>query len=145
MSTSDIEVTIDTSGYDKVKEDLPKAIEAALYRMGTLAVGGAVYSISGRYKSENAAVDTGRLRASLSFITPEQKGSGAFSGESKDGDQLSGKSEKNTVIIGSNVNYAEFVHNGTSKMRARPFLREGIDNTREEMEKAVREILEGRA
>ena len=128
-----------------IRAELDKDIERALYAIGVKAVEGAVRSISGQYTPSNQAVDTGRLRASISFITAGgDSGAGAAQvPESKSGDRLSGKAEANTVVIGSNTSYAEFVHNGTHKMRARPFLREGIDNTKSEMEEIVKDIFEG--
>lgn len=32
-------------------------------------------------------------------------------------------------VIGTNVEYARFVHDGTKYMRARPFLKQGIENS----------------
>lgn len=128
-----------------IRAELEKDMERALYAIGVKAVEGAVRSISGQYTPSNQAVDTGRLRASISFITAGgESGAGAAQvPESKSGDRLNGKAETNTVVIGSNTSYAEFVHNGTHKMRARPFLREGIDNTKGDMEKIVKDILQG--
>ena len=128
-----------------IRAELEKDIERALYAIGVKAVEGAVRSISGQYTPSNQAVDTGRLRASISFITAGgQSGAGAAQvPESKSGDRLSGKAEANTVVIGTNVEYADYVHTGTNKMRARPFLREGIDNTKGEMEEIVKDILQG--
>ena len=128
-----------------IRAELDKDIERALYAIGVKAVEGAVRSISGQYTPSNQAVDTGRLRASISFITAGgDSGAGAAQvPESKSGDRLNGKAEANTVVIGSNTSYAEFVHNGTHKMRSRPFLREGIDNTKGEMEEIVKDIFEG--
>lgn len=37
---------------------------------------------------------------------------------------------RNDVIIGSNINYAVFIHEGTPKMRARPFLRDAINENK---------------
>ena len=136
-------VTIDTSGYKKVEKDLPQAIEKALYQMGVLAVEGAVRSISGQYTVDNKAVDTGRLRASISFITEKDKGDSGIPQppNAEAGDKLSGNGEKDFVIVGTNVNYAQIVHNGTSKRTGRPFLREGIDKKKEEMQEKVKDIL----
>lgn len=124
--------------------ELHEATERALYAIGIKAVEGSVDAISGRYDIK-PAVDTGRLRASISFITPTQKGG---SGQPKPanaqaGDELTGTSEKNTVVVGSNVEYAEKVHNGDSKMAARPFLREGIDKTKDKMQEQVEKIFKG--
>ena len=127
-----------------VLEEFEKAVERALYAIGVKAVEGSVDAISGKYDTA-PAVDTGRLRASISFITPTQKGD---SGQPKpanaqSGDELTGTSEKNTVVVGSNVEYAEYVHNGTSKMAGRPFLREGIDKTKDQMQEQAEKIFKG--
>lgn len=127
-----------------VLESLGEAIERALYAIGVKAVEGSVNAISGRYDIA-PAVDTGRLRASISFITPTDKGG---SGQPKPknaeaGDDLTGTAEQNTVVVGSNVEYAEKVHNGDSKMAARPFLREGIDKTKDKMREQVTKIFKG--
>lgn len=127
-----------------VLEDLGEAMERALYAIGVKAVEGSVDAISGRYDIK-PAVDTGRLRASISFITPTQKGG---SGQPKPanaqaGDELTGTAEQNTVVVGSNVEYAEKIHNGDSKMAGRPFLREGIDKTKDQMQEQVDKIFKG--
>ena len=127
-----------------VLEEFEKAVERALYAIGVKAVEGSVDAISGKYDTA-PAVDTGRLRASISFITPTQKGD---SGQPKPanaqaGDELTGTAEQNTVVVGSNVSYSEFVHNGTSKMAGRPFLREGIDKTKDQMQEQVDKIFKG--
>lgn len=127
-----------------VLEEFEKAVERALYAIGVKAVEGSVDAISGRYDID-PAVDTGRLRASISFITPTQKGD---SGQPKPanaqaGDELTGTAEQNTVVVGSNVSYSEFVHNGTSKMAGRPFLREGIDKTKDQMQEQAEKIFKG--
>lgn len=120
-----------------------KAIENALYAMGVKAVEGSVDAISGKYGIPKA-VDTGRLRASISFITPtDNGGSGEANANSKAGDKLTGIAEKNSVVVGSNVEYADYVHNGTSRMEGRPFLRAGIEQTKGEMERQVTTILKG--
>ena len=127
-----------------VLEDLGEAMERALYAIGVKAVEGSVDAISGRYDIK-PAVDTGRLRASISFITPTDKGD---SGQPKPanaeaGDELTGTAEQNTVVVGSNVEYAEYVHNGTSRMAGRPFLREGIDKTKDQMQEQAEKIFKG--
>ena len=124
--------------------ELEKTTERVLYAIGVKAVEGSVDAISGRYDID-PAVDTGRLRASISFITPTQKGD---SGQPKPanaqaGDELTGTAEQNTVVVGSNVSYSEFVHNGTSRMAGRPFLREGIDKTKDQMREQAEKIFKG--
>lgn len=127
-----------------VLDEAEKATERALYAIGVKAVEGSVDAISGKYDIA-PAVDTGRLRASISFITPTDKGgSGQLKPKNAQaGDELTGKAEQNTVVVGSNVEYAEKVHNGDSKMAARPFLREGIDKTKDKMQEQVTKIFKG--
>lgn len=127
-----------------VLEDLGEAMERALYAIGVKAVEGSVDAISGRYDIK-PAVDTGRLRASISFITPTDKGG---SGQPKPknaqaGDELTGTAEQKTVVVGSNVEYAEKVHNGDSKMPGRPFITEGISKTKDKMQEQAEKIFKG--
>ena len=127
-----------------VLDALVEATERALYAIGVKAVEGSVDAISGRYDID-PAVDTGRLRASISFVTPTEKGG---SGQPKPanaqaGDELTGTSEKNTVVVGSNVEYAEYVHNGNSKMSGRPFITEGINKTKDQMQEQAEKIFKG--
>lgn len=145
MSNNGMRISIRvTDNSQLTKEELAKATERALYAIGVKAVEGSVDAISGKYDID-AAVDTGRLRASISFITPTDKGD---SGQPKPanaqaGDELSGKAEKNSVVVGSNVSYASFVHSGTSRMEGRPFLREGIDKTKDQMQEQAEKIFKG--
>ena len=127
-----------------VLEDLGEAMERALYAIGVKAVEGSVDAISGRYDIK-PAVDTGRLRASISFITPTDKGGSGQPkpANAKAGDELTGTAEQNTVVVGSNVEYAEKIHNGDSKMAGRPFLREGIDKTKDQMQEQAEKIFKG--
>lgn len=139
-----------------VLDELGEAVERALYAIGVKAVEGSVDAITGK-KDIPSAIDTGRLRASISFITPtytsgqitEQTPKEGVSPEDvaknllQQGDLLSGTAEKNTVVVGSNVEYAEYVHNGTSRMEGRPFLREGIDKTKDQMQEQAEKIFKG--
>ena len=141
-----ISFTIEDSSKEVLK-NLDKATERALYYAGTKAVEGAVNAISGRYNIKDKAVDTGRLRASLSFVTPEAQ-SGRPKGmpvpeEAEPRDVLIGKAEKNSVIFGSNVDYATYVHNGTNRKEGRPFLRIGIDRTKQQMKEGIDKIFKG--
>lgn len=43
--------------------------------------------------------------------------------------------DENSVLIGSNVQYAPYVELGTSKMRAKPYLRPAIEDHRSEYQK----------
>lgn len=139
-----IKLDDNTDGVKKVEKD---AVKRSLFAMGTKAVEGSVDAINGIYGMDLRAVDTGRLMSSISFITPEGKGkkpdNSPTSTASKPGDEISGNSDENSVIVGSNVEYAEYVHNGTVKMGSRPFIRTGIDKTRDDMKRQVDKIFRG--
>lgn len=66
-------------------------------------------------------VDTGRLRNSITH---------ALSGE-------------DSVVIGTNVEYAIYVHEGTSRMKGRPFLRDAVANSRSRFEAIIRKHIQG--
>lgn len=57
----------------------------------------------------NCPVDTGRLRSSIQTTAPFFENG------------------MPTVSVGTNVNYAIFVHNGTRYMRGRPFLTDALE------------------
>lgn len=66
-------------------------------------------------------VDTGRLRASISYTVYLQKGHS---------------------LVGTNVEYAPHHEYGTSKMPQRPFLRNTFDENREAIKKIIRNEIE---
>lgn len=72
-----------------------------------------------RYAKLMCPVDTGRLRNSISHTH-----------------------DKNTVYIGSNVEYAPYVEFGTSKQRAKPYLEPAIENHLQEYKEIIKRELE---
>lgn len=146
---SDIELKFDIQDNSpQVLADIETAKARSLYAAGITVQKGATDSISGLYKEENKAVDTGRLRASISFITPDGTGKrNEAVANTKPTDALSGISEKDTMIFGSNVEYAAYVHNGVHRkkkdMPARPFLREGLDMSKNEIKDIITRIFKG--
>lgn len=65
-------------------------------------------------------VKTGQLRRSLSYRTDAKNAS---------------------VTIGTNIDYAEAVHNGTSRQRSQPFLKDAIYQNINEIENIFKESL----
>lgn len=64
-------------------------------------------ALSTKIITRNKIVDTGRLRASLTFITSNKKGGSLKkSFNSKNNDFLKGTAPKDSLIVGSNVSYA---------------------------------------
>lgn len=43
--------------------------------------------------------------------------------------------------VGTDVPYAEYVHEGTSRLKGRPFITDGILDSRDEIQDAIREAL----
>ena len=142
-NVDDFTIEIQQDNTKLVKEEFAKAVNKILYVMGTEAVEGAVDKIT---SGADKAVDTGRLRASISFVTASgETGTGASPvKESEADDTLSGRAEDKHVYVGSNVSYAFFVHEGTSRMAARPFLRDGIMAKRDSMKEKAQGVLEGK-
>lgn len=95
----DYKVTF-TSNADEVKQELANRIPVILEAIGLQAEGNAVDEITSL-----GAVDTGRLRGSISHATDDSN-----------------------AYIGTNVEYAPYVELGTHKMAARPFLRNAMTN-----------------
>lgn len=84
----------------QVLAELPRAVAKALEEVGILAEGHVV-----GYMTENHIVDTGRLRNSITHAVDS------------DGD---------AVIVGTNVEYGPYVHNGTHGNPGRPFLTDPV-------------------
>lgn len=87
---------IDHSG--EVKAELNNKVSTILEALGIEAEGNAVDEIT-----TLGAVDTGRLRASISHAHDDKY-----------------------AYIGTNVEYAPYVELGTSRMASRPFLRNAV-------------------
>lgn len=88
----------------------------------------------------NGIVDTGRLRASLTFITPTQVGSPkSSSSSSKARDALTGTAPKDSTIVGSNVVYAK-KQELTNKKGA--FIGPAILNYKKDYENVTKKIMQ---
>ena len=138
-----------TSNRKQVDAQFERNIAKTLTSLGYKAVENAAKEIGRQPRfgpdAGNAmgAIDTGRLRASISFVTPNKQ-SGFVEGrvkESRDSDTMSGTAEKNTVMVGTNVEYAPFVELGTVKMTARPFLGNAINNHQDDYKEIVEAIM----
>lgn len=87
-------------------------------------------------------VDTGRLRGSISYSTPHKDYKNPTPANTMD-DFVQGVREDNTVVYGSNVEYASYVNSGTSKQRARKFIENGTSRARPQLEIVANKILKG--
>lgn len=92
---------------------LPEQIEQALTAIGLTAES---------YAKQECPVDTGRLRNSITRAV---------------------ESGENAVYIGTNVEYAAFVELGTSRMKARPYLKPAATEHTAEYKSLAEQALKG--
>ena len=99
-----------TDNSEKVLAMIAANGDRALMAMGLEAVGSVKSQF---YKYPKAPYRTGDLYRSISAA----------------------KSSDTTIDIGTNIEYATFVHEGTSKMDGRPFIKDGIMGNEERIKK----------
>ena len=135
----------------EVLSELEKATEKVLYAMGLLGVEGCVEKASEiDSKTGRPTVDTGRYRAGFGFVTPTQgKMSGTSATEKKAEDDISSKrSQKNTVVIANNVEYAPYLEFGSGTKEggkhARYIMKRGIESKLSKMKEQAKKILQGK-
>lgn len=102
-----------TDNSDKFLDALPEQIEQALTAIGLTAES---------YAKELCPVDTGRLRNSITHAV---------------------ESGEKAVYIGTNVEYAAFVELGTSRMKARPYLKPAATEHTAEYKSLAEQALKG--
>lgn len=89
--------------------------------------------------TEQEEVDTGRMRASMSFITNKRKSPNAGASNSQSKDFLSGASGDNgRLIVGSNVEYAQWneFHN-----KKGAFLKPSVLRSKEDFKRIAESVL----
>lgn len=87
----------------EARRKLDENIEKALFALGFAVVETVINYMQANYG--NPIFDTGTLIRSITFDVDLQA---------------------KKVFIGTNIDYSIFVHNGTSRMRARPFLLDAV-------------------
>lgn len=102
-----------TDNSDEFLKALPEQIEQALIAIGLTAES---------YAKADCPVDTGRLRNSITNAV---------------------RSDEESVYIGSNVEYAAFVELGTSRMKARPYLKPAATEHSAEYKSLAEQALKG--
>jgi hypothetical protein len=134
----------------EVLNELDKATEKVLFAMGLLGVEGCVEkaseidSVTGR-----PTVDTGRYRAGFGFVTPTQgRMNGTRASTKEAGDDFSARrSNKDTVVIANNVEYAPYLEFGSGTKQggnhARYIMKRGIESKVEKMKEQAKRILKG--
>lgn len=123
----------------QVKEELERRIPVILEALGLEAQGNAITEITNM-----EAVDTGRLRNSITWATSKSQGSpNSQPGDKAGGDDYKKQTnpEDNVVYIGTNVEYAPYVELGTYKMPSRPFLKNAVEKYKDKYQEIVKEGL----
>lgn len=122
---------------DLILEELERNMPEILNGMG-LEVYKSIYS----FMTEDKIVDTGRLRGSISYSTPYNNYNQPTMAN-KPEDYIQDAKEKDTVVYGSNVEYASYVNSGTSRQRARKFIEIGTYRAIPQCKRVVETILKG--
>lgn len=128
------EVTV-KSNLPKVKAELAERIPVILEAVGLQAEGNAIDEIT-----KMKAVDTGRLRNSITFATSKTQGTPNTQGGSEANPEdykPRATPEEGSVYIGTNVEYASYIELGARSMAPRPFLKNAIQNHQEEYKNIV--------
>ena len=132
----DFEITIEDNS-DKILAELDSKMPEVLNGMGN-----ELYKSIYSFMTEDKVVDTGRLRGSISYSTPYNNYSRPTLANTPD-DFIENVKEKDTVVYGSNVEYANYVNSGTSKQRARKFIQTGTYRAVPQIQRVVENILKG--
>ena len=139
MATMKFRIEADHTA-DVIKE-LNEKIDVALTKCGIVAENYAVQEI----ENNPRRVDTGLLRNSITYALhgkSANKGSYHSDDNSKSG-SYSGTADdsKNAVYIGSNVEYAAYVHYGTTRMTPNRFLENAMERHQEEYKNIIQSEL----
>ena len=101
------------------RKEVLRGSEEAVER-GLAAIGMRAVTYTHRPKERGGTpVDTGRLRNSIAWATASQGGGGTDA-------PSGGGADDRAVIIGTNVEYGEFVEEGTSKRKPAHMLRNAL-------------------
>ena len=111
------DLKVDTSGFAGTKAQL----DMAILKAATIIAMYCADDCADELENSPRRVDTGRLKNSIH-------------GEVENND---------TAVVSTNVEYAIYVHEGTRKMAANRFIRNGITNNMDEYKEIVEKCLKG--
>lgn len=142
-----LELSVTPFGIPRMQEKIKKILKPSDLEKVMVRGGFRIEKRAKEHITDVEAVDTGRYRASVSVnwtgsgktrgdvISPAKAGDGVSKPHKKSGDYM-------VVRIGTNVEYAVFVHEGTKNMPPRPSLtiaaREGIVALRNDIDRMIR-------
>jgi hypothetical protein len=92
------------------------------------ALWAAALVVEGQAK-ELCPIKTGRLKGSLTAMTSKQQTN--MQNPAEPPDKMTGIAEENTAYVGTNVKYAMFVEDGTSRQKPQSYLLRGAEVAKE--------------
>lgn len=148
----DMKISVKTDNTPQAKKEMQSKIRVALNAAGIQAASAAREELQKSPKR----IDTGLLRNS---ITHAMDGNGAaigsykadkaskYSGKIPEPGTYTGKAEKEpegkaAVYVGTNVNYAIYVHEGTDTMAANRFIKNAVENNASELIEIIKQHLQ---
>lgn len=146
LSGGNFSIEIEKDNTKEVLAELEERIKDALVMCGEQAVRNAVIEIQRNPKR----VDTGLLKNSITYaLAGEEAAQRSYAADhSKNGDLNYGHysgitpSRPDTIYIGTNVEYAVYVHEGTMRMIPNRFLRNALDNHANDYYSLIKQMLE---
>ena len=123
---------------DKVQaSDFEKIVNAALPPIGIMLEGEAIV---------RCPVRTGRLRGSITYAVQRENDNPRPPARAED--KVDRPTNKYTLYVGSNCNYAQHVEYGTRFSRAQPYMRPALDKNkkrcRDIFQKEIKAVLNGK-
>lgn len=116
---------------NRLSAQMQAAVETALIAVGEAVAGQA---------SELTPVDTGRLKGSITYATRTKQSKPRAPATSQDG--IAHDGSENTVLVGTNVEYAPYMEYGTVRTPAQPFLRRSLEVMKDDIPKIFSQTLE---
>ena len=141
-----MQITLTSHKFDTIQEK-DRAVQKALYEIGLKMERYAKEELSKPKahktgESPRPNVDTGRLRASITFATEDEHSHGGS--ESQPSDYATHMTpSKGDVYVGTNVEYAEYIEKGTSRMSPYPYLAPAVQDHIDEYKQIMESTLKG--
>lgn len=138
---SDVQITDHSAEY---LNDVEAALETALEAVGVHLEGEAKEEL----ENSPRRIDTGLLRNSITYAldgegaaqTTYSADSGGESGSYSGSAPKEGKNAR-SVIVGTNVEYGIYVHEGTSRMSPNRFLKNALDRNQDQIKQYIEDAL----
>lgn len=141
---------VDITGIPNLKKNMDgfiddKEFEQVMVRQGLILEGDAKMICTSL-----KAVDTGRLRSSISTnwdSNSQNHGQVEAPADASEGVSRPRKSSGDLMVVrvGTNVKYAPYVHEGTSRMPARPFMDIAVMRNMSRIQQSIQQFLDERA